>query len=286
MTESNSPSLLDADIPCRKCSYNLRSLPTDGLCPECATPIPLSIKGDLLCYSDPVWLKSLHNGARFIIFGVLVFVLAAIANVIFAMNFHTSQASILLLLLTISASLLILGGWWLLTSPDPSGIGEDKYGTFRKIIRIYLIFTIVATLLQYLQRAVPEPLRVLISILHVGLQFFGVVGVVCQWQYLRRLARRIPDSKLSGRSNFLSYALGITYGIIAVYDSSFIITQTPVSFRPQNIAFVFIIIAGFGIIIFGIFSLLTIEKFGKRMKEQAALAHQFWSAPAAPVLQP
>jgi hypothetical protein len=50
---------VDADIPCRKCGYNLRGLAVDGRCPECATPVGVSINGELLRYSDPTFVIGL-----------------------------------------------------------------------------------------------------------------------------------------------------------------------------------------------------------------------------------
>src|SRR5262245_50051536 len=58
-----------ADTPCRKCNYNLRGLDPDSRCPECGTPVGLSLKGDLLRYSHPQWLGTIRRGATFIIIG-------------------------------------------------------------------------------------------------------------------------------------------------------------------------------------------------------------------------
>src|SRR5438876_3717954 len=67
------------DIACRKCGYNLRGLPISGRCPECGTPVGLSVKGDLLRFSDPGWLRALRRGVNFIIGAVVVAILGGIA---------------------------------------------------------------------------------------------------------------------------------------------------------------------------------------------------------------
>jgi len=42
-----------SDVPCRRCSYNLRGLNYAGRCPECGTAVGQSIYGNLLRFSDP-----------------------------------------------------------------------------------------------------------------------------------------------------------------------------------------------------------------------------------------
>ena len=54
---------VEGDIPCRKCSYNLRGLPLDGRCPECGTPVGVSVNGELLRYSDPEFIQTLRRGS-------------------------------------------------------------------------------------------------------------------------------------------------------------------------------------------------------------------------------
>ena len=39
---------LASDLACRKCGYHLRGLPTNGMCPECGTPVAISLRGPLL----------------------------------------------------------------------------------------------------------------------------------------------------------------------------------------------------------------------------------------------
>ena len=63
-----------ASAPCLSCGYDVRTQPADGVCPECAYPVRLSIGGQLLRYAAPRWVRQLARG-------VLLLIIAAAAAV-------------------------------------------------------------------------------------------------------------------------------------------------------------------------------------------------------------
>jgi hypothetical protein len=62
---------VQVDLACLKCSYNLRTLAVDSLCPECALPVARSIRGDLLKHADPRWVRKLTDGAELLFIAAL-----------------------------------------------------------------------------------------------------------------------------------------------------------------------------------------------------------------------
>ncbi len=66
---------LATDHPCRDCGYNLRGLPPEGLCPECATPVMKSLRGDALQHVSLRWLTTVQRGLQALIVTVLSAVL-------------------------------------------------------------------------------------------------------------------------------------------------------------------------------------------------------------------
>ncbi len=77
---SYSPTVpLDADgrvcvnAPCLNCGYNLRTLSVEGLCPECAHPVRLSLSGLFLRFASPRWERQLARGVLLLIIAVGVF---------------------------------------------------------------------------------------------------------------------------------------------------------------------------------------------------------------------
>ncbi|HEX3357094.1 MAG TPA: hypothetical protein VHS31_09000, partial [Tepidisphaeraceae bacterium] len=123
----DSSGNVSSDLPCRKCAYNLRGLPSGGRCPECGTAVGFSVQGDLLRFCDPDWVDTLRNGAVCMLSGIGVIVLAVILNAVISAGriaaggtgAHLNAATFVSLM---GAGLLLIGSW-LLTSPDPSGLG-------------------------------------------------------------------------------------------------------------------------------------------------------------------
>jgi hypothetical protein len=48
-----SEAIIDRDLPCRGCGYNLRGLSPEGRCPECATRVSVSLQPTDLSLGDP-----------------------------------------------------------------------------------------------------------------------------------------------------------------------------------------------------------------------------------------
>ena len=199
-----APIQLDAegrigiDIPCRKCSYNLRGLLPEARCPECNSAIGYSLQGDYLRFADPGWVEKLASGINWWIGGAIV---AAVFGVISSMAVSMRVMPILALLLQVIAPIPMLIGYWRLTTPDPSGVGESEGVNARKLSRVALIagaaFGPVQQLLQHC-----TPLFFLIS--SIGM-IMGLVGTFAIFVYVRRLALRIPDNKLARHCRILMW---------------------------------------------------------------------------------
>lgn len=267
------PEVLTTDVPCRKCSYNLRGLATLGRCPECGTPVGLSVLGDLLRYSDPGWLDNLRRGVSLIIWGIVAMIFGAVIGVVTV----TMMGPVGFVLAMLAGYVLNLIGWWLLTAPDPSGVGEDQYGRARQIIRVALIVGIVSTPMEWLDTVMPDSVHPLLVLVRFGAQIMGVIGLFAQIRYLGKLAARIPDDALEKRAKFLTVAFGGTYVVFLVASLLASFLGGPRAGAAQA-AGCFIGVVGLALLVFAIMYLLMIEKFGKRFKEQARYARDTWAA--------
>jgi hypothetical protein len=215
-----------ADLPCRKCSYNRRGLPTEGRCPECGTPVGLSLQGDLLRYSDPQWLDTLRQGIKLMLIGIGIVVLAAIATVVSAAVHHRG---VVLTLVSWAGNITMLAGTWLLTAPDPSGLGEERYGKARKLVRVALIGDLVGSFISFANLAGPVApgMAMLIGIAVFISGALALIGYIAQLYYIERLAMRIPDEGLAARAHFLTWHLPFRMAVSWFWGSSFLLQSRP-----------------------------------------------------------
>lgn len=274
---------IEQDVACRKCSYNLRGLTADGRCPECGTAVGYSLQGDLLRFCDPNWVETLRRGAVMFIWGIVLIFVGILGAIALAVSTESSSALVFGRVVVVLGYILSTIGWWLLTQPDPSGLGEDRYGTARKIIRVSLIVGVAQSVLSVILLTVrmEDSLIMLLSIAILAAEIVMAIGLFAQCYYLERIALRIPDDKLSQRSHFLMYALGITYTVVQAIKIINALTGAAIATSSSSSG-----LAGFGLlltvllIVFFVMYLFLIEKMGKRFKEQARIARSSWAATA------
>lgn len=137
--------LVDIDLPCVGCDYNLRTQPRDGHCPECAQPVAESLSGFILQGADPAWCRGTARGLYFLSWIMLLIPLQLLYHwIVFPIvqnpppNFAVLLASVLQGGHHIENLLLAIGLWWI-TRPDPNS--PEQHRILRRSIRtISLLF--------------------------------------------------------------------------------------------------------------------------------------------------
>jgi hypothetical protein len=193
---------------CVRCAYALKGLSPSGVCPECGLPIERSLRGDLLVYSNPEYIRKLLLGSRLVLWSTLAIVLILIAQIDAAIN-RTAEFRNVLALCSLAANLAFLTGWWLLSSPDAGQLTTNKGQPPRRYVRFItatvLGFVALGAAAPFLQRwADPGLIRI------VGLLAYPVMGAGF-WAgmlYIRWLAPRIPDGRVHARAKALLVLLG------------------------------------------------------------------------------
>ena len=275
------------DVTCRRCAYNLRGLREEGHCPECGTPVGRSTRGDFLQYSDPTWVAKLGRGVHLILWCIGLSIVAYIIAI--ALAFAFSVPFNIATLVVFAASLVGFWGTWLLTEPDPSQIGEDIYGTARKVVRIGLGVGLFSQVLAYLsETGLPDPLPLIMSIIMIACGLFGIVGEFCRLYYLSKIAQRIPDQKLEKRAAFLKWAMtiGLLFFItVPAIMALFVGTGAAPGGGPGGVLAVLGCVSGVVGLCYLIFLLIYLRmlyRFRTAFREQAALAELLWSGQPLP----
>ena len=268
-------SPLAIDVPCSRCSYNLRGLTADMNCPECGTPVSRSSMGNWLRFADPDWVGKLRKGMSLKLYNILAGLLMGIVVVIATFAFGNPQ--IAAILVAIFGGLL--GAWsvFLITTPEPAvGAAEDSV-TLRKILRSAVLAGIALNVVQH-SRLVSGQI-VLAILLGVLAGSAGIAVNFGELVYLRRFARRIPDETLARSTGTVLYGQ-IIFTAIAVLaavvlgGAAFLsggVPTTPIA--PGTVAGptptgpllvivgLLAVVGGLGAMVFGIWYLILVVRY-------------------------
>jgi hypothetical protein len=295
---------LAVDTTCRRCGYNLRGLREDGRCPECGTAIGLSTRGDLLRFADPEWVEKLARGVRFMLWGIAVSIAVGILGACLTGLAGGSEG--ISEAFNLVGSLLGVYGAWLLTAPDPSRIGEDRYVTARRIVRLGLIAGVVSHMLKIVITDLASAswaAVVMLGIPFVLLSLAYVAGEFAKFLYIEKLADRIPEPKLASFARFLRWAYSIGLAVLVLVGGAFLfwalasggtvaaLTTTAtgsapatqaVASRPAAAGLGVLMLGAaclFGVVMlaFGIMILVLYIQLGGHLRRQAEAARSTWA---------
>lgn len=198
------PTLLETDLPCVSCDYNLRGLPPDGRCPECATPVAVSLQGNWLRFANRRWLRKNRIGVACLIWVKLY--LCGYVAIYFLVLWrtggslsarHTLALDVLMFVLHPLGHAIGVAGTFLVTSAEPRLAYRPGSQGLGKAARIAAVIAFVTTHL-------PDAAWRITGVVSLAWHACGMAaGLVCVVQYLgelvylRRLARRIPRPSLS-----------------------------------------------------------------------------------------
>jgi len=193
---------IPSDLPCARCGYNLRTLATDALCPECATPVSRSLGGLLLRFADPVWLARLEYGAAFLLAYVALRVVASLLTACAG-----SASAWYFYLIWLVDDIVGVAAVFLLTTPQLPRHHEEPSARLRHALRglcVFAAFARYAWVVAPVAATIPAAAGGVITSLANLLLVIGVL------HFLRRLALRIPDAGLESSTLVVMAGLGLT----------------------------------------------------------------------------
>jgi hypothetical protein len=119
LAQLDEQGLIDEDIACARCDYNLRTMTVDGTCPECGMIVSDTLQQRL--FDRPRWLRHLAIGAAL---GAIAMAISAVcglsivAGALELQSFFDIQLAVALLM---ASSLLGVWAGWLLSTTDRVG---------------------------------------------------------------------------------------------------------------------------------------------------------------------
>lgn len=277
----DSAGMVVGDVQCRRCGYSVRGLPADGVCPECATPVGRSLLGDLLKFAEPAWVRKVASGMSLILWGILVGILFNCIAGAFGRYFQDARP-LFALVVTLGGSLLGVIGTWMMTSRDPSGIGEDSAVNARKIVRATLIVGMAGGILNGISPLAPgDAARTAIAVVGGLCMIVSLLGEWYRFLYYETIARRIPDPRLAGRSRFLRWAYVCSLGaglaggaiVLAAHWATGDVTS---GVGPVGVLLVGL--AALGVVVFGLLTLLLLLRLRRAVSAEAQQAELIWRA--------
>lgn len=291
MAAIDAAGMIAEDVTCRRCAYNLRGLHYEGRCPECGTPVGRSLLGDLLQFSDPAWVKRVSDGLNLIVIGVVAGIL--LGCVIGGSSFSSKTPTNPLLQMGIQfvAGLIGFIGVWMMTSRDPSGIGEDKNVNARKIVRFTLIVGLLGTPLTFAEEAVADPnFSFMIALIGGLLALIALVGEWYKFVFYEQLARRIPDEITAKRARVVrwGYVICLGAGIVGGALTAVVAGAGGAAGGGAGIFALLIplfAIMGIGVLVFGIMTILLVLRLRRLLIEEAKAAALNWNAQQTPVVR-
>ncbi|MCA9256279.1 MAG: hypothetical protein KDA33_11615 [Phycisphaerales bacterium] len=271
--------LVVIDLSCRRCGYNLRTLAEAGRCPECGSPVGLSTRGNFLQFADPDWVARVAKGLRVVFMMIIIGVIVGIAGG--CLGAVTPLAPAL-------ASLgVIVGrvyGVWLMTEPDPSGIGEEKNVSARKVVRVSTLVEVGASAVQVgvmaLALGFGGVLVVLVLAAGVISGIAQIVAFFARYSYFAIIAGRIPDQQLVDRAFMLrkGIVISVLIGLIGVAFAA------AASGAPGSGGDIFTLIgaviglpAGLAFIVFGIWTIVYIYRMQQAVTHESEAASANWA---------
>lgn len=234
---ASEKALIDRDLPCVRCGYNLRTISTAGICPECSCPVTTTLN-DSLYAADHRWLRRMRTGTATMFVADLClmgfFCIYFSATLFFGALPH---AGIALLVLGPAGLAFWVFGAWRITTRQP---GFSRRNILWWITRLAAISGVPLALLLALLASMPFAYAWLVRMLAVWFYLLVYLGPMLVCLYCRPLGRRGQQNWLSRLNLALAilYAVGLAaiiallvlefaFGIHLVYGSTWVVVASP-----------------------------------------------------------
>jgi hypothetical protein len=233
-----------ADRNCVTCGYNLRTLPADGVCPECATPVMYSLRDWLLQFASAPWLQRLSRGLLLLIIFVVATIAIGLISAAIGMAVAFSALASggtpatlpnipvwLTILPTLVGMALLFWGLWLFSTAEPRPGPPSADPAARKGLRVAIWIVPVQLVVSLVWVFTPwsvmwSPLGAAVTaVWGVASTAIMVLLAVLVMGHLRVLMRRVPRVGLARFARIEFWGLLVT-GTLLIIGQAFTMGTT------------------------------------------------------------
>ncbi|MBS0190720.1 MAG: hypothetical protein U0573_02360 [Phycisphaerales bacterium] len=200
--------------PCAECGYELRGLPSEGMCPECGASIAASLARRSLGLAAPHYVRSLRTGTDLTLWALALFGVAGLARTYLG---HAQGFAAVGIGIDCVAAGLLLAGTWMLTPDDPGLHPQDQARPNKRAMRAGAVGILATALLLFiliLSRSAGRSHTSLFpdfsAIFEVAFWLVWATGMA---NYTRWIAVRLPDNALYNTGRRTGRALPWTIAV-------------------------------------------------------------------------
>jgi hypothetical protein len=224
MLETDKKPVLNENLPCRGCGYNLRGLAFDGRCPECSDEIANSITDNPFERAPTEWLKAVRSGGYMIV-GSIVGGLGAMMVISIAadmmprylgrsLKFFSSFEGWSVVAAALVSGGIMLGVWRV---TRVAAFQERRRTFLRWAARIASVAPVIAVLtLVYESEVAKTASHWSYSLVASVLPLIVLWGGACYCKYLAELIRDVGDEFAAGRVAGAATVLFVSGTLLAV----------------------------------------------------------------------
>jgi hypothetical protein len=199
--------VIDTDLPCVRCGYNLRTLDRKGHCPECGLPVLLSIGGDSLAHASPRWLCTVQRGLDMMIGSTALAIPLAIARQISAQG--------LAIVLEILVAALGLYGVLCFTAVEPRETLRPQGARLQTVGRVLGVLQVLCAALS-LGRFLDLPPNAVSVAAGLG-AVLSILLLIFVLVYMQRLMGRTDDVDLERETFSVTWGLAVSIALLVVF---------------------------------------------------------------------
>lgn len=205
--EQVEPAVVDGELSCVECLYDLRGQPMEGVCPECGTAVAASFDDRRLDRADAMWVAKVRWGVA-LAGGEYVAPVVTYAVV----SILPGMAKDLVADLTVgSIGLCAVLGAWLMTAHEP---GTPGVGVLARVTRVAGMVATVAILGFMMMIVWHARVSTLTKLVPVTAAAASLVLGLAEPTIMRRLLRRVPGRPATWPTWLSQGASGVTWGIM------------------------------------------------------------------------